>query len=622
MIDKIRKFVQSGLTNEALELISTELEKEYNLFDEKQERYYTELLALKSAARTLGGRPDGIILDHVRREKFPSEIRFDITDNKQIHLRFQNTFLIKCDAWVNSIHETKHFELSPTSASKFFVKNVDRSMITNALANKEIKRGKVIIFDHPNLRAPKSFHLILYHGNYKIDNQDIVNGIKKIFKLCETEKIKSIGFFAIGFEKVANAPENERSTIAQNLADITAKTMIQALRDLHNSVELNVYFGFVTTITMETFVKAFQRWTNKGPLYFQTTQEMVELERLFIDEMKTINTDYIGKLRNLFHVANEDSTILLTGETGVGKSFLAKQVHHVSDRRDKPFSSFNCAFLREGKNYTQLFGWKKGSFTDAKEDGIGLIEKSDGGTLFLDEIANLDIEGQKALLTYLDEGKYQRYGDSEEKTADVRLMFGTNKKLHEEVKADRFGHDLFERIAVRQYELTPLRHRKEDIPVFINWLFDSLNTEKKYAVKITESAINQLREISWPGNIRQLQHYLQNLYHDSIYDKSFMISQNEINANPPRSELYEEQGRFAGLENLLLSYLEKWDGLSGKFLDDFIKPILAKIHKEDLQGTVADADKVLGLSASSGKSSPFQKSYDKYVNVKNRFIES
>lgn len=261
----------------------------------------------------------------------------------------------------------------------------------------------------------------------------------------------------------------------------------------------------------------------------------------------------------------------------------------------------------------------KGSFTDAREYGVGLIEKAENGILFLDEVGNLGIEAQKALLTFLDDGTYRRYGDSKIRKANVRLIFGTNQDLHTRVMQGQFAQDLYERIAMREFKIPPLRDRVEDVKAFIDWLISSLNQERKLNIKISDEALQELEKFSWPGNVRQLQFYVQNIYNDCIYDNVTTINREMILASPPRNELYEQKNSLTDLRKTLFRFLKCWNADQGKFMEEFLKPLLAKIYKDDLTGNIKETDKFLGISGSSGKNSPFYNAYNKYPQIEDRY---
>ncbi len=209
-------------------------------------------------------------------------------------------------------------------------------------------------------------------------------------------------------------------------------------------------------------------------------------------------------------VAPTECTVLLTGETGVGKDLIAMTIHKHSRRRDKPFIRVNCATLPDGLIESELFGHEKGAFTGASTTKIGRFELANGGTIFLDEIGELPLNLQAKLLRVLQEGEFVRLGGTSSKHADVRIIAATNRDLEKEMKRSRFRADLFYRLNAFPINISPLRERKDDIPALSYYFLEQ--TSKKLGKKfngITNSDIIRLKGYSWPGNIRELKHVIE-----------------------------------------------------------------------------------------------------------------
>lgn len=613
IIDQIRDLINVKNFDKALKLISKELLREYDLFNPKQEETYTRLLALQATANTLSENYDDLVLDAVRREKYPSEVQYRISSKKTIILRFQNIFFLSCDAYINVIHEKKLFHFSQSSASDEFVKRLGDEMLDEQIEKASgHKLGKVLRINHPQLKAPRSYHIVGHYENLKLDKNAVTQGLNEVFQNCIDSGFSRIGMLALGFDIADLAKPEDKAELALEISNFIAELTLNVIQDLPKEKPMTIYFNFVRIDTFETFNRAFYRQTKMNPIFSQETRALKDNQQKFVHAVNTQNPDYMSILLKLSNVLLEESAVLLLGETGVGKSYLAKLIHKYSLRSKGAFVQFDCALLKADTNFVQIFGWKKGSFTDAKDDGVGLIEKAQDGTLFLDEIGNLDRESQKGLLTFLDEGTYRRYGDVEIRKANVRLIFGTNKDLINAVRKKIFAHDFYERIANRVYTIPPLRGRKEDISVFTEWLVDSLNRTKDIDVKIDQAAIKQLIEYDWPGNIRQLRYYVQNLYHDTLYDGTLHIKLERVTSNPPRNELYQPVESQTGIEKAILNELKKWNKEDGKFVGDYLLPIVAKVFKDDLKRNIKDTDKTLGISGTTGKKSPFHRAYLKY----------
>jgi len=212
----------------------------------------------------------------------------------------------------------------------------------------------------------------------------------------------------------------------------------------------------------------------------------------------------------LRRVADSMTTLLLQGETGVGKEVVAKAVHYSSARRRNKFVIQNCGALPDNLLESELFGHKKGAFTGAVADKKGLFEEADQGTIFLDEIAETSPAMQVRLLRVLQEGEFRRVGDTEPRRADVRVIAATNRNLEAEVKAGRFREDLFYRLNVLPIRIPPLRERPEDIPLLAHYFLDkACRKSGRTVLRIDEDAIAMIERYPFPGNVRELQNELE-----------------------------------------------------------------------------------------------------------------
>ncbi|HVN67832.1 MAG TPA: sigma-54 dependent transcriptional regulator, partial [Candidatus Sulfotelmatobacter sp.] len=232
-----------------------------------------------------------------------------------------------------------------------------------------------------------------------------------------------------------------------------------------------------------------------------------------------IYCDLIGQtpgMQKLFatidRIAPTDSTILISGESGTGKELVARAIHAKSRRADRPFIALNCAAIPENLLESELFGHERGAFTGALERKLGKFELADGGTLFLDEIGCMSAAMQSKFLRVLEDKVIERLGSEKGIPVDVRIISATNIDFAKEIKAGKFRQDLFYRLNVIPLQLIPLRERKDDIPLFVQYFLDKFNKELNKKIKgLSAAALGQLTAYDWPGNVRELQNLLERL---------------------------------------------------------------------------------------------------------------
>lgn len=230
------------------------------------------------------------------------------------------------------------------------------------------------------------------------------------------------------------------------------------------------------------------------------------------------------QMQNLFSIlpdiAESDCTVLIEGESGTGKGLFAHAIHNSSFRKDKPFVAVSGGALPETLLESELFGYKAGAFTDAKNDKPGRFELAEGGTLFLDEIGDISAAVQVRLLRVLQEHTYEPLGGVSSVNTDVRIIAATNRKLDKLVEQGKFRDDLYYRINVMKLELPPLRDRKEDIPLLVNRFIDRFNRLRGKNIScLTDQALASLLSYDYPGNVREL---------ENIIEHCFVLCQGEI----------------------------------------------------------------------------------------------
>lgn len=215
-------------------------------------------------------------------------------------------------------------------------------------------------------------------------------------------------------------------------------------------------------------------------------------------------------LRQVQHVADSDSTVLLVGETGTGKELLAHAVHNQSRRRDRVMVKMNCAALPANLIESELFGYERGAFSGADKRKIGRFEVADGSTIFLDEIGELPMEIQPKLLRVLEEGTFYRLGSERDIKVDVRIIAATNRDLEGAVNKGLFRQDLYYRLSVFPINVPPLRKRREDIPVIVSALVKEIGDRMgKKIEEISTTTIKYLQSYNWPGNVRELRNVIE-----------------------------------------------------------------------------------------------------------------
>ena len=224
-------------------------------------------------------------------------------------------------------------------------------------------------------------------------------------------------------------------------------------------------------------------------------------------------SDQINQIHELIEkVAPTDARVLITGENGTGKELVAHHLHQKSNRSSTSFVEVNCAAIPSELIESELFGHLKGAFTSAIKDRPGKFEIANGGTLFLDEVADMSLAAQAKVLRALQESKIQRVGGDKDIKVDVRVIAATNKNLSKEIDKGRFREDLYHRLAVILIKVPPLKNRKKDIPLLVNYFVDNLTTEQGLDPKsFSKEAINRLMDYPWTGNIRELRNVVERL---------------------------------------------------------------------------------------------------------------
>jgi two-component system, NtrC family, response regulator GlrR len=292
----------------------------------------------------------------------------------------------------------------------------------------------------------------------------------------------------------------------------------------------------------------------------------------------------IGKSKKMQEVmervakaAETDSNVCISGESGTGKELMAKSLHLLSSRKDKPFVAVNCAAIPEGLLEGELFGYEKGSFTGAIRSKRGFFAQAHGGTIFLDEVAEMPESMQVKLLRVLQEKQFYTLGGEKPTDINVRLLTATNRNLEEDVKNGKFREDLFYRIYVIPIYLPPLRDRKEDIPLLVDHFINKYNSKMKKGIKgISAPTLQKLLSYSWPGNVRELENTIeyamamttQELIGEDLILQTKAIEENKL--KPLKDAKNEfEKNYISNILSLAEGNVSKASELAGKYRGDF-----------------------------------------------------
>lgn len=289
-------------------------------------------------------------------------------------------------------------------------------------------------------------------------------------------------------------------------------------------------------------------------------------------------------LKTVEKIAHSNATVLIEGESGTGKELIANRIHELSARSGKPFVPVHCAALTETLLASELFGHEKGSFTGATERKIGRFERAHQGSLFLDEIGEISKETQVKLLRVLQDGTFERVGSAKSTKVDVRLICATNRNLLEEVKKGNFREDLYYRINVIYLKVPPLRDRKEDLALLVNYFIEQFAKANGKNIRgITPGAMKMLSDYEWPGNIREVK---------NIIERMIVLSSGKdlTEENVPDDIKYRTGGRVS-------APAENGNGGAGQSekIHDMERELIARILRE-ANGNKSVAAKKLGIS--------------------------
>jgi len=340
-----------------------------------------------------------------------------------------------------------------------------------------------------------------------IENDDINNnGNNKVnslicFPIREKEQV--VGVFNLSHSKKGAFNEGDKLALAYISNQVGA-----ALTSARFFLEINEV-NRLTKDSREVFSK--EKVVPMFPSSFSTFVEVGEVTReegIFI-----YTSDKMQRIKEIIdQIANTDVTVLIQGESGVGKEVVARSIHLNSFRKERPFVKVNCAALPQELLESELFGYEKGAFTGAYRQKQGRFELANGGTIFLDEISEMSLSLQGKLLQVLQDREFSRLGGKKDIRVDVRVLVATNKNIEEGIKNGQFREDLYYRLNVVNITIPPLRERREEIPIFVEYFLDKFG--KKYGRKaspLSDKTTKALSEHHWVGNVRELENVVQRL---------------------------------------------------------------------------------------------------------------
>jgi two-component system, NtrC family, nitrogen regulation response regulator NtrX len=347
-----------------------------------------------------------------------------------------------------------------------------------------------------------------------------------------------------GFEGIKKVKENDWNCVLLDmvLPDINGLEVLKEIIKMKPFLPVIMIskFGTIQNAVVATKIGAYD-WLEKSgdkETLLITVRNALEKDKLqkeiiLLKEESLKRFQMIGisePIRKIYKfidkIAKTNTNVLVTGESGVGKELVARAIHNKSNRQMESFVKINCAAIPETLIESELFGFEKGAFTDAKAQKKGKLEIAHQGTLFLDEVGDLGLSAQAKLLRFLQEGEFERLGANKTFTVDVRVIAATNKNLLKEIDQKSFRDDLYYRLNVISIFVPPLRERKDDIPVLADYFLEKHCVENGISKKkLTPDAVEFLKNLPWKGNVRELENLIARVV---IFVKSYEITPKDL----------------------------------------------------------------------------------------------
>jgi DNA-binding NtrC family response regulator len=300
---------------------------------------------------------------------------------------------------------------------------------------------------------------------------------------------------------------------AKKVAPLTPVIIITAFGTIESAIQamkMGAYDYITKPFQMDQIVLTVKKAVENRWLKKEVVRLKKEVETRFHFHQLIGKSPSMQKIYDLVERIKESSSnVLITGESGTGKELVGKAIHYSGTRKEGPFIAVNCAAIPETLLESELFGYKKGAFTDAKADKKGLVSEAREGTLFLDEITEMSPLLQAKMLRVIEERQVRPLGDTNSHPVDVRFISASNRNMKDLIHQGRFREDLYYRLKVIDIELPPLRERKDDIPLLVRHFIQKFGQESKKVSGISEETLKILIDYSWPGNVRELENVIQ-----------------------------------------------------------------------------------------------------------------
>jgi DNA-binding NtrC family response regulator len=310
----------------------------------------------------------------------------------------------------------------------------------------------------------------------------------------------------------------------KNVAPLTPVIIITAFGTIESAIKamkMGAYDYITKPFQMDELVITVKKALENRLLKKEIVRLKKEVESRYHFHQMIGKSPSMQKIYDLIErISDTSSNVLITGESGTGKELVAKAIHYNGTRKEGPFIAVNCAAIPETLLESELFGYKKGAFTDAKSDKKGLVFEANQGTLFLDEITETPLTLQAKLLRVIEERELRPLGDTNSYLIDVRIISTSNRDINSLIQGNQFREDLYYRLKVIDIEMPPLRERREDIPILVQHFINKFSKEQKKGISgVSEDALKILLNYSWPGNIRELENIIQ---------RAITLSQHEV----------------------------------------------------------------------------------------------